>query len=149
MSQQEKRVIVSLITSLILFVFFAFYMFGLHEQGRLVGPDVYSLIGKSFFLLIGGGIAVSIVVQILVTIIHAIVTKGYEPMLNDERDKLYSLKCMQIILLIFSVGFMASMALLALEMVAPHIVFLLIIFSMFIANFIGDLVKLFLYRGGM
>ncbi|MEH6630754.1 MAG: hypothetical protein V7776_08010 [Halopseudomonas aestusnigri] len=149
MSQQEKRVTVSLITSLILFVFFASYMLGLHEQGRLAGPDVYSLIGKSFFVLIGGGIVVSIVVQILVTIIHAIVTKGYEPMMNDERDKLFSLKCMQIILLIFSVGFVASMALLALEMVVPHIVFLLIIFSMFIANFIGDLVKLFLYRGGV
>ncbi len=149
MSQQEKRVTVSLITSLILFVFFTFYMFGLHQQGLLAGPDVYSLIGKSFFVLIGGGIVVSIVVQILVTIVHAIVTKGYEPLMNDERDKLFSLKCMQIILMIFSVGFVVSMGLLALEMVAPHIVFLLIIFSMFIANFIGDSVKLFLYRGGV
>lgn len=149
MSEQEKRVGVSLVSSLIMFVLFGVYMFNLYQQGLMEGPDIYRLIGRSFFVLVGGGIVISIVVHILFTIIHALVTKSYEPMMNDERDKLFSLRSMQIILLIFSAGFMISMGMLALDIVAPHIVFLLIIFSMFIANFIGDFVKLFLYRGGL
>ena len=149
MSQQERRVGVSLITTLIMFGVFGFYMLDLYQDGALDGPDGYRLIGKSFFILVGGGIVVSIVVHILFTIIHAIVTKDYEPMMNDERDKLFDLKSMQIILLVFSFGFLVSMGVLALDVLAPALVFLLIIFFMFIANVIGDLVKLFLYRGGI
>ncbi|WP_421779957.1 hypothetical protein [Kiloniella litopenaei] len=149
MSQQERRVGVSLLTTMIMFGVFGFYMFGLYQDGAMDGPDGFRLIGKSFFVLVGGGIVVSIVVHILFTIIHSIITKDYEPMMNDERDKLFDLKSMQIILLVFSFGFMVSMGILALDILAPSLVFLLIIFSMFIANVIGDLVKLFLYRGGI
>ena len=123
-------------------------MFGMFQEGRFDGPGASSLVGKSSFVLIGASIVVSIVVQIVFAIIHAIATRENERFTSDERDKLIELKAMQIILITFSVGFLASMGVLALEMLLPYMVFLLIILSMFVANIIGDLAKLFLYRRG-
>ena len=105
-------------------------------------------VGKSSFVLIGVSIVVSIVVQIVFTIIHAIVTREHEGPMTDERDELIELKSMQIGFITFSVGFLASMGILALEMLVPSMVFLLIVSSMFLASVVGDLVKLFLYRRG-
>ncbi len=148
MSYQEKKVAVSLISALIVFALYAFYMFGMFQEGRFDGPEASSLVGKSSFVLIGASIVVSIVVQIVFAIIHAIATRENERFTSDERDKLIELKAMQIILITFSVVFLASMGVLALEMLLPYMVFLLIILSMFVANIIGDLAKLFLYRRG-
>ena len=148
MSYQEKKVAVSLISALIVFALYAFYMFGMFQEGRFDGPGASSLVGKSSFVLIGASIVVSIVVQIVFAIIHAIATREYERFMTDERDKLIELKAMQITLITFSVGFLASMGVLALEMLVSYMVFLLIIFSMFVANVVGDIPKLLLYRRG-
>ncbi len=148
MSYQEKRVAVSLISALIVFALYAFYMFGLYQDGRFDGPGASSLVGKSSFVLIGVSIVASIVVQIAFTIIHAIVTREYERSMTDERDRLIELRAMKITLIAFSVGYLASMGVLAFEILLPYMVFLLILISMFVANVLGDIAKLFLYRRG-
>ena len=148
MSYQEKRVAASLISALIVFALYAVYMFGLHQDGRFTDPDASALVGKSAFVLIGVSIVVSIVVQIGVTILHAIVTRECERSMTDERDKLIELRAMKITLIAFSIGYLASMGVLALEMLLPYMVFVLILLSMYVANVLGDISKLFLYRRG-
>ena len=148
MSYQEQRVAVSLITALIVFTAYALYMFGLFQDGRFEGPDANSLVGKSTFVLIGASIVVTIVVQILFAIIHAIVTRERDDYIVDERDRLIELRSMKVGFIAFSIGFVAAMGLLALDMLAAYAIFLLIIASMFLANVVGDVTKLFLYRRG-
>lgn len=147
MSSQERSAVVSFITSSLVFIGFSIYLWGLYRSGGLDGPDASAVVGKSVLWLVGISIALSIVAQILGTIIHAIVTREEPVMVSDERDKLIELKGMQATLVLFSIGYLGAMAALAFE-VAPYQVFLIIISSMFIASIIGDLTRLIIYRLG-
>ncbi len=148
MSQQERRVAASLISALIVFAAYAIIMFGMYQEGRFAGSGAASLVGKSTIALIVASIVASIVLQILFAIGHAVATREHERMVTDERDKLIELKAMQISYLAFSVGFLISMIVLALEGATAPMVLLIIVVSMFAASVVGDLVKLALYRRG-
>ena len=148
MSYQEKSVVASLVSALIVFAFYALYVFGIHQEGRLVGPDASSLVGKSSFVLMVATIAVTVVVQVALSVIHTAVTKESETILTDEREQLIALKSMQVSSTTFSLGFLASMGILAFEVWAPYAVFLLIITSMFVGMIAGYIAKLILYRRG-
>ena len=148
MPQQERRVVVSLISALIVFAVYAYFMVGYYQDGRFDGPGAGSLIGKSTIALIVAGIVASIVLQIVFAIGHAVATKEHERILTDERDKAIDLKAMQIGYLTFSVGFLVSMIVLATEMASAPMVLIIIVVSMFASSVVGDVVKLALYRQG-
>jgi hypothetical protein len=125
-------------------------MYGKYLDGQFNGPDASSIVGTSVFILIGASIVVTIIVHILFAILVAIITQK-EPekeTLKDERDKLIDLKGLQFFVLIFSFGFIASMGALALG-VKSYLVFILMILSMFLANAISDIAKLFYYHFGV
>ena len=145
---QEKKGLVSILSALIVFSVYAWYMSGMYNEGRLEGPEASSLIGMSFLALVGASIAVNIVVMTVFTIIHSIVTREHDHLITDERDQLIELKCMRVAFITFSMLFVAAMALLALEALAPHLVFLLIIAAMYLAHIFGDVVRLILCRRG-
>ena len=146
MSYQEKKVAVSLVGALVVFAIYLFYVSGMVQDGRLEGPDAGSLVGRSALWLIGGSIAVSIVLQILFVIINGALTRERNFGVSDERDRLIELKAMQIILILFSIGFLASMAVLAAGWFAPPLILVMIVSVMMFANLVGDLVKFFIYR---
>jgi hypothetical protein len=149
MSYQQKNIYISLITSIIVFAVYGFYMFEMHHEGSLDGPDASSIVGKSIFVMIGASIVVTIIMNIIFAIINAIITKEEEEnTMSDERDKFIELKGLQIFVVTFSVGFVGSMGALALGM-ESYMVFFLIIFSMFIGNIVGDISKLFFYHKGV
>ena len=145
---QEKKGLVSILSALIVFAVYAWYMTGMYQEGRFDGPEASSLIGMSFLALIGASIAVNIVVMTVFTIIHSVMTGEHDHLITDERDHLIELKCMRVAFVTFSVFFTASMALLALETLAPHLVFLVIIAAMYLAHVLGDVVRLVLCRRG-
>lgn len=149
MTYQEKRIYVSLLTAIIVLAIYSNYMYDMYLAGDFNGTDASALVGQSTFWLIGGSIIVSIIVQILFTIGYAIVMRDSDisEYKSDERDKQIELKAMQISFVIFSIGFIISMAFLAYGWL-PYIIFLIITLSMFICNIAGDLVKLVYYRRG-
>jgi len=148
MTHREQNIIVSLISALLIFTIYAVKMNDLYHAGRFDAADAASVVGKSIFFLILASIAATIVATIAVSILVAIVTNEPKPSLVvDERDKLIELKGLQITFLVFSAGFIASMAALALGVV-PYQVFLLIICAMFVGNVLGDIAKLYRYQKG-
>lgn len=147
MSSQERSAVVSFITSTLVFVGFAIYLWGLYRSGGLDGPDASAVVGKSVLWMVGISIGLSVVAQVLAIVIHAMVTREKPNSFSDERDKLIELKGMQATLIVFSIGYLGAMAALALE-VAPYQVFILIISAMFIASIIGDFTRLVIYRMG-
>ena len=149
MSSQEKRVAVSLISSLIVLALYIYYGAGLHSSGALDGPDANYLVGKSAFIMIGVGIAVSIVTHIIFTIIYTVTTgRQDEENGTDERDKMIELKAMQIAFVTFSFGFMALLGVMTFGDIGPHLVILLTIACLYSASILADCIKLALYRRG-
>jgi len=149
MSSQEKRVAVSLISSLIVLALYIYYGAGLHNSGALDGPEASHLVGRSAFIMIGAGIVVSIVIHILFTIVHTVATgeqAGEDS--ADERDKLIELKAMQIAFVTFSFGFMALLGVMAFGDIGPYLVTLLTIACLYGASILSDCIKLVLYRRG-
>jgi hypothetical protein len=148
MSYQQKNIYISLITSIIVFALYGFYMFKMYQEGSFDGTDASSIVGKSIFVMIGASIVVTIIMHIIFAIIIAIITKEEdENTMSDERDKLIELKGLQIFVVTFSIGFVGSMGALALGM-ESYLVFFLIIFSMFFGNIVSDISKLFFYHRG-
>lgn len=148
MSHQEKSTVVSLISALIVFMLYSLYALTMYQDGSFNGPEASILVGKSAFLMIVVGIGVKIVVHILFSVIHAIVTQEKEQPVNDERDKLIELKGMQIAFIAFSFSFLALVGTLALDMLSPHMVILLTILGLYLASILADSIKIFLYRRG-
>ncbi len=147
MPYQEKKIYVSIFSALIVIGFFSNYIFGLSQDGRFDGADASVVMGKSIIALIFISIAANILLQVIFAIINAIITRESAEFEADERDKQIEQKGMQGFLIAFSVGYVASMAALALGS-APHMVFFGVTASMFFGSIIGDIVKLFFYRRG-
>ncbi|MES0488413.1 MAG: hypothetical protein ABUK01_00370 [Leptospirales bacterium] len=148
MSYQERNTIANLISSIIVFGLYGMYMFNMYQEGRFDGAGAAALVGKSIFVLICASILVTIAVSILFNIFYAIITKEKVQSVTDERDKLIELKGMQVSFIAFGVGFVGSMGALALG-IAPFMVFLFIMYSMFFGNGLGEIIKLYLYRRGV
>jgi len=149
MSSQEKRVAVSLISSLIVLALYIYYGAGLHASGALSGPDANYLVGKSAFIMIGIGIVVSIITHIIFTIVHTVATgEQHSNEAADERDKLIELKAMQIAFIAFSFGFMALLGVMTFGTISPYLVILLTIACLYSASILADCIKLALYRRG-
>lgn len=147
MPYQEKKIYVSIFSALIVIGFYGNYIFGLSQDGRFDGADASVVIGKSVIALIFISIAVNILLQVLFAVLNGIITGQDSEFAADERDRQIDLKGMQGFLIAFSVGYVASMAALALGS-APHMVFFWVTASMFFGSIIGDIVKLFFYRRG-
>jgi len=149
MSSQEKRVAVSLFSSIIVFWYFITYATGLHTGGALTGPDANYLVGKIAFIMIGIGIVATIIIHIIFTIIYT-VAKGEqdEAESEDERDKLIELKAMHIAFVVFSFAFMGLLGFMAFGGMGPYMVILHTIGSLYAASILADCIKLFLYRRG-
>ena len=150
MSYEHKNIYISLITTIIVFLFYSNHMYEKYLDGNFNGPDASSIVGTSVFILIGASIVVTIILHIIFAILVAIITQK-EPEdnnLKDERDKLIDLKGLQIFVFVFSFGFVLSMAALAYG-IESYLIFILMIFSMFFANVLSDVSKLFYYHRGL
>jgi len=147
MSYQEKNITVYISTTLLVFSIYGVMLFGMYQEGRFTEPDATHFLGKSILILIAASIAVNIVVMILFSIINAIVTKECDHPMSDERDKVIELKGMKCSYIVFSIGFVTAMGLLALGSL-PIFVIILIVYCMAIGDIAGNLTRLFYYRRG-
>jgi hypothetical protein len=148
MDIKEKRILISLIGSVLILGFYAWYVYSRYIAGNLDILNDFSFWGRSFLILVPVAIVTQIVIQIIFAIyIHATSKEEIDP-IEDERDKLIELKAIKISHYIFIVGFMLAMGSLALGS-QPWIMFVLLIFSGFIATVVNEIIRLYLYRRGV
>lgn len=148
MDLKEKRIPVSLIASVLIFIIYTLYVYNKHVAGNPETLNDFHFWGKSFLVLI----PIAIVTQIIIQIVFAIATKittGENPdPIDDERDKLIELKAIKISHYIFITGFALAMGSLNLRM-QPWVMFVVLISSGFVASIVNEIVRLYFYRKGV
>ena len=149
MSYQEKNITVSLVNFTLILGVYLFRVFQMIRGGSLNSTNVFRLWGIVIVLAILVTILATILTHIGSGIIQAIRTKE-EPDIEDiadERDKLIDLRGTKITYFVSSIGVFLSMLTFALGQ-PPLVMFTLLIFFGVVAQIIGDISRLYLYRRG-
>lgn len=110
MTTHEKRNILNIVSSLLVTGIYAIFLYNKHFSAG--EPDnAIKIWAVSFLILIPISIAASIVLNIVMAVIHGIVTGGEEMSeLSDERDKTIELKSNRNGFWVFIIGFLGAMA---------------------------------------
>jgi hypothetical protein len=150
MSFQQKNITVSLVNFSLILGFFLIRVFQMIQSGSFNSANVFRL----WAIVIGLGIFVTIFATILTHIVSAIIqaikTGDNNPKLEDfedERDQLIDLRGTRVTYLMSSIGVFISMLSFALGRPAL-VMFTLLIFFGLVAQVIGDIFRLRLYRRG-
>jgi hypothetical protein len=148
MSYQEKKNIVSLISTLLIFGFYCLYVYQKYQVGSIDSTDTYRFWGTVILILIPVSIVTKIIITIVFNIIYRISTKEVEPSFADELDKLIELKATKNSHYVFTLGFLLAMGSLVMDM--PHsAMFIILILSGFVSELVGTVTQLYLYRKGV
>lgn len=145
---KEKQIIVSMISSLLILVIYSLYVYSKYIKSNLAILDDFRFWGKAFFVLIAVSIVAQIVIHILFAIINKILTNEDMPSITDERDKLIELKSIRISHWVFILGFLSSMAALAFGL-RPWTMFVILIASGFISGVVEGIAQIYYYRKGV
>ncbi len=149
MSYQEKTTTVSLVSFILILGFYLIRVFQMILGGSFNSTNVFRLWGIVIVLAIVVTILATILTHIVSGIIHAIKTKE-EPNIEDiqdERDKSIDLRGTKVTYFASSIGVFLSMLTFALGQ-PPLVMFTMLIFFGVVAQIIGDISRLYLYRRG-
>ncbi len=150
MSFQEKNIAVSLANFTLILGFYSIRVFQMIQGGSFNTTNVFRLWGIIIALAIIITIFATILTHILSAIIHAIKTGEEKPDIEDiedERDRLIDLRGTKVTYFISSIGGFLSM-LTFVRGQPPLVMFTLLIFSGVVAQVVGDVSRLYLYRRG-
>ncbi|WP_028612649.1 hypothetical protein [Paenibacillus harenae] len=148
MSYQEKKNIVSLISSLLIFGIYSFYVFQKYQDRSLDQTDAFSFWGAFILILIPVTIAAKIIISIAFSIFYNVTTNEKEPSFADELDKLIALKATRNSHYGFVFGFLLAMGSLVLHM-QPSVMFIILICSGLASEIVGVVSQLYYYRKGV
>jgi hypothetical protein len=149
MSFQEKNITVSLGNFTLILGFYLFRIVQMIQGGSFNSTNVFRLWGIIIVLAVGVTIFATILTHIVSNIVEAIKTKK-EPDIEDfadERDRSIDLRGTKITYLVSSIGSGLSMLTFVLGQ-PPLVMFTLLIFFGVVAQIIGDISRLYLYRRG-
>ena len=150
MSFQEKNITVSLVNFSLILGYFLIRVLQMILNETFNSTNVFRLWGIIIVLAVVVTIFATILTHIVSAIIEAIKTGEKEPDIEniaDERDKLIDLRGTKITYSISSLG--AFLAMLTFTFGQPPLVmFTLLIFFGVLAQVIGDISRLMLYRRG-
>ncbi|WP_169088814.1 hypothetical protein [Paenibacillus sp. PL91] len=148
MSFQEKRNIVSLMATLLIFSIYCTYVFQKYQEGSFQTSNDFSFWGAFILILIPVSIVAKIIIHIVFSIVNTIATKEKEPLITDELDRLIALKSTRNSHYVFIIGFLLSMIPLVMEQ-PPYMMFIILISSGLLSEMVGIITQLYLYRRGI
>lgn len=150
MSFQEKNVSVTLMSFSLILVIYLAGIWRMVQAGGLDAISLFRLWGLVIVLAIVFTIAATILTHILSAIIEAIRTGNEDPQIEDiedERDKLIDLRGTKLTYAVSSIGVFLAMLTFVLGQ-DPLVMFSLLILAGLVAQIIGDISRLALYRRG-
>ena len=149
MSYQEKTVTVSLVNFILILGFYLIRVFQMIQSDSFNSTNVFRLWGIVIVLAVVVTILGTILTHIVSAILQAIQTKE-EPVvehIQDERDLSIDLRGTKVTYLVSSIGSFLSMLTFVLGQ-PPLVMFTLLIFFGVVAQIVGDILRLYLYRRG-
>ncbi|MBE0670341.1 MAG: hypothetical protein IH588_07120 [Anaerolineales bacterium] len=129
--------------------FYLVNVFKMVQAGELVSNSLFKLWAVVIITTIAVNIFASILTNILLSILHAIRTRSNEEeqFIEDERDKLIGLKGTRSSYITFSIGVLLSMLTFVFGQ-PPLVMFSMIVFFSIVAEIVGDISQIYLYRRG-
>ncbi len=149
MSYQEKNITVSLVNFTLILGFYLIRVLQMIQGGSFNSTNVFRLWGTIIVLAVVVTILATILTHIVSGIIDAIITKQEPDIkdIQDERDTTIDLRGTKITYFVSSIGGFLSMLTFVLGQ-SPLIMFTLLVFFGVLAQIIGDISRLYLYRRG-
>jgi len=151
MSFQQKNIAVSLVNFTLILAFYLIRLFQMFQEGGFNSANVFRLWGIVIVLAVVVTVVATILTHIVSVIIQAIKTGKEDPQIEDfedERDKLIDLRGTKVTYFVSSLGGFLSMLTFVLGQ-PPLVMFTLLIFFGVLAQIIGDISRLVLYRKGL
>ncbi|WP_159888542.1 hypothetical protein [Paenibacillus puerhi] len=148
MTYQEKKSVVSLISSILIFASYFAYMYPQRPAGGLESTEILRYWGSFVLILTLVSIIAHIVISIVFNIVFRITTGEKEPTFADELDKIIELRSFRNSFFVFILGFLLAMGSLVIDY-PPQVMFVILIISGFISDVIGSVTKFYHYRKGV
>ncbi|MDQ6419359.1 hypothetical protein RB620_07935 [Paenibacillus sp. LHD-117] len=148
MSFQEKKTIMALIGTFLIFGLYCLYVYKNAPFGVLDQEEPFRFWGMFVLVLIPVTIATKIVLHILFSILNKITTNEDEPSFADELDKLIDLKSTRNSHYVFVIGFVLGIGSLAAD-ASPSAMFMIFVGAGFCSEVAGYLSQLYYYRKGV
>jgi len=145
--RREKQIFVSLVTSVLIFSIYSFYVYKKYVATNPQIIEDAAFWGKAFLLLIPVAIVAQIIIHIIFALVNKVVYDEEIPAISDERDKLIELKSIRISHWIFLIGFMLAMASQALSW-PGWMMFATLAGSGFVASIVAEIARIIYYRRG-
>lgn len=147
MSYQERRVLVSIISTVLINAIYSVYMLQRYPEASAYSVELFHFWGSYFLILILVSIVAKIFIYIVFVIVNAIATREEEPPITDERDKLIELKSTTTALYVFGIGFVLAMTSLVFN-TPPTGMFLILYGAGFASDIASDIAQFVFYRRG-
>jgi hypothetical protein len=147
MSAHERQATVTLLSTLLLAVFFLAYVLPRYPAGNPYAPEVFHFWGLVVVILVPVSIVANIVVSMVFSMAYAMATREKATSFSDERDKVIELKSLRISLYVFICGFFLAMGALAIGK-PPTVMFIVLMCSGYGSGLVGAISQLYLYRQG-
>jgi len=147
MSYQEKKNIVSLMSTIVIFGIYSLYVFQEFQERTMDTAETLKFWAAAILILIPVTIVAKIIIDIVFIIINRIATREVEPSFSDELDKLIALKAGRNSHYVFVLGFILAMGALVMDMSATAM-FVILLFSGFLSEVVGLITQLYYYRRG-
>lgn len=146
MSSQEKNVLAYLISTILTFALYFLWVGRRHASGAFAGEAGNMLLGRAVLGMIGVGVVLAIVLQILAAILNAMITGDKQQLdFEDERDRMIRFRSLEISYYLQGAVLIAAMILLA-RGGSTFAVINTIVAAFAVAALSESLVRLFLYR---
>lgn len=151
MSFKEKNIVVSLLNFILILLFYCIRIFQMNQNETFNSENVFPLFGIVVFLAIAVTLLAIILTHLLPIVIKYIRTGEKQSRfddLEDERDKMIDLRGTQLTYTVSSLGsFIAMLAYVYGQ--SALVMFTLLIFFGVLAQIMGDISRLLLYRRGV
>lgn len=148
MSFQEKNIVASIVTMLLVLAIFYPRVQAIYHSGQFDGPEGLILLGKTGLYFVGASVIGNISALILLNVLHVAMTGDSSPSsLVDERDKMIERRGMQIFGAVVGIGIVSAMIALALGVAAVP-VFFIILLSFALAELVSGFAKMAMFRLG-
>jgi len=148
MSYQERRSIINILSSLLIFGGYAYYVFQINGEENMLLIKDFTFWAKYILILIPVSIVSKIIVYIIFAIVNAIATREEMPSITDERDKLIELKSERVTHYLFLFGFLMAMVVLLTDW-PQYYMFIVLIGMGLVSEVIGEITKFYYYRKGV
>lgn len=148
MSYQEKRSIVNIITTLLVTGLYYTYVFQTNDISGMSTEELLRFWSKAMLIVIPVMIVSKIVVHIVFGVTNTVITKEKQAVFEDERDKLIALLSTRNAFVIFGLGFVLSLIMLATGS-SINVMFIILIIAGILSELFDNLSQLYFHKNGV